>query len=125
MIVRTNQQRSLRPMYSRPSLANTYDQFYLTKILAQRDPLLQRLNSIASLVLDDHPYPKSRKQFDRRTIEIEKNIQNLNLSSSSQRFLRRLMDETGVNVVSIFFPNNKKSSVLSFSHRSIFGKDHI
>jgi uncharacterized protein YozE (UPF0346 family) len=125
MIVRTNQQRSLRPMYSRQSLANNHDQFYLTRILAQRDPLLQRLNSIASLVLDDHPYPKSREEFNRRTIEIEKNIKNLKLSSSSQRFLRRLMNETGVNVVSIFFSNTTNSSALSFSNRSIFGKDHM
>jgi len=97
MIVRAKQQRSVHPI-----LYHHYDQKFLTIILAQKDPLLRQLSSIASFVLDDHPYPKTREQFVRRTREINKNIEHLHLSSSDQKFLDRLMMETGVSVVRIF-----------------------
>lgn len=86
-------------------VANRYDQEFLTRLIAQRDPLLQRLNNVASFVLDDHPYPRNSKDFQRRTVEINRNIRHLHLSSSARKFLDDLMMETGVNVVC---PSRKK-----------------
>ena len=123
MFVRTKQQIPVYPILPYRTFSNHNDQLFLTKILAKRDPLLRELNGLASFVLDDHPYPKTKKQFDRRTQEIDRKIKHLRLSSSDQKFLDRLMMETGVNVVRIY-PFYTKNKIFSF-YRSIFGKDRI
>ena len=107
------------------TLSNRYDQEFLTRIIAQKDPLLQRLNSVASFVLDDHPYPRNAKDFQRRTIEINRNIRHLHLSSSDQKFLDRLMMETGVSVVRSLPLSLNKPTKIHFLFRSTSGKVHI
>jgi hypothetical protein len=102
MLVRTKQQRSVHPILPHPTLSYRHDQVFLTRILAQKEPFLEELNSLASFVLDDHPYPRTKEQFNRRTEEINKNIKHLHLSSSDKKFLDRLMMETGVTMVRIF-----------------------
>ncbi|CAF1533020.1 unnamed protein product [Adineta steineri] len=76
--------------------------FHLRTTIALNDPFLRRLYSVVSLVLDDHPYPSTRDEFQRRTYEIDKNIQELNLSSHQSKFLRRLMNETGISLVDLW-----------------------
>jgi hypothetical protein len=139
MIVNFNQKRSRRPIISHRSSINHYDQLNLTKILAQRDPFIQHLqrdpfiqnlqrhvHRVANIILDDHPYPRTSDEFHRRTFEIEKKVRNLNLSPNAQRFLNRLITDTGVSVVSIFIKKNSLTLLYYFpSHRSIFGKDLI
>ncbi len=95
MNVHLNQKRFIDPIWF-------YQQF-LKKIFPQNDPFLQEFNNVAALVLDDHPYPKTQKEFNRRTQQIIRNIRKLHLSSSDQKFLNRLMIETGVSVVCKLF----------------------
>jgi hypothetical protein len=76
--------------------------FRLPTVLAQNDPFLRRLYSVVSLVLDDHPYPATPEQFQKRTLEIKNNVENLNLSPDQNSFLRRLIKETGVSLVNLF-----------------------
>ena len=111
MFARTKQQTSVYPILPYRTFSNRYDQVFLTNILAKRDPFLRELNSLASFVLDDHPYPKTKEQFNRRAKEIYKNIKHLRLSSSDGKFIDRLMSETGVHVVRSFsFCTKMKSS---------------
>lgn len=92
--------------------------FYLPTVLALNDPFLRRLYSIVAFHLDDHPYPSTEKEFNRRTYQIQRNIQDLNLSPEQHQFLQRLMIETGVTLVAFFFYVN---SSIFFNSMSIFG----
>jgi hypothetical protein len=92
-----------RRLQPKRKIISHQDQFFhLPTTIALNDPFLRRLYSVVSFVLDDHPYPATREDFQRRTYEISKNIQDLNLSSQQLKFLRRLMTDTGVTLVSIF-----------------------
>jgi hypothetical protein len=124
MIAYSHQKRSLHPTISVQPSSIRYDQRYLTRILEQGDPLLQHLHSFASVALHDHPYPKTSKEFNRRTLEIEKKIRNLKLSSYDQNFLHHLIAETGVSLVSTSLEQEKNASMFFFL-RLIFGKDLI
>lgn len=99
MIASRKQRRVEYPVWSHPTLFNRRDRAILTQILAQREPIIQGFNNVASFLLDDHPYPRNADEFRQRTVEINRKIQHLHLSSSAQRFLDRLMKETGVSVV--------------------------
>ena len=76
--------------------------FHLPTVIAQNDPFIQNIYGVVELVLDDHPYPKTRDDFRRRTYEIEQNIRDLNLSKYQHRFLQDLMFETRVTLVRSF-----------------------
>lgn len=71
-------------------------------MLAQNDPFLRRLYSFVSNVLDDHPYPSTKEEYNRRIYEIQRNVENLNLPPEQYQFLQRLMEETGVNLVDLW-----------------------
>lgn len=77
--------------------------FRLPTVLAQNDIFLQRLYSVVSFYLDDHPYPSTPEDFHRRTYEIKQNVRDLNLSPEQHQFLQRLKSETGVSLVTISF----------------------
>jgi hypothetical protein len=85
--------------------SSNYDQlpfFHLPTELAENDPFLRGLYSFVIFALDDHPYPSTSAEFYRRTFEIRKNVRDLNLEPSQGRFLKRLMEETGVSLVNFF-----------------------
>ena len=93
---------SLRPRFSNPKrkvLSHRDSFFHLPTTLAQNDPFLRRLYGVVSYYLDDHPYPSTREEFERRTFEIKQNVRDLNLRPDQQTFLERLMSETGVTLV--------------------------
>lgn len=101
MITQRKQRRIEYPVRYYPRLSNRNDQAFLTQILAQKAPIIQGFNDVASFILDDHPYPRNADEFRRRTVEINREIRHLHLSLAAQRFLDRLMTETGVSVVRI------------------------
>jgi len=76
--------------------------FHLPTIIAQNDPFLRRLYGVVALILDDHPYPSTPEEFNRRTEEIKRNVQDLNLSPYELNFFHRLIKETGVTMVHFF-----------------------
>ena len=78
------------------------DHFHLPTTIAQNDPFLRRLYHVVAVILDDHPYPSTPEEFDRRTQQIKENIQDLHLTLSQHKFLRRLIKETDVTLVNIF-----------------------
>ena len=111
-MIRSSHQRQYIPPPSRSSKSRRKISYYndrffhLPTVLAVNDPFLNRLYGAVSNVLDDHPYPETTEDFRRRTAEIKQNVQNLNLSADQQGFLRRLMTETGVTLVSFFYAKN-------------------
>ncbi|CAF3018341.1 unnamed protein product [Rotaria sp. Silwood2] len=90
--------------------------FHLPTTIAENDPVLRRLYSIVSLVLDDHPYPSTRQEFYRRTSEIQRNVRNLNLSPMKQKFLHRLMSETDVTLVDLW----QGSHIIALDHGHLY-----
>ncbi|CAF1396066.1 unnamed protein product [Rotaria sordida] len=90
--------------------------FHSSTTMTQNESILQRLYSFVFSVLDDHPYPSTRKEFHRRTYEIQRNIRNLNLSSTQQKFLHRLMIETGVTLVDLW----QGSHIITLDHGHLY-----
>jgi hypothetical protein len=104
MIRYTHQGQFTRP---RKKIVYYHDRFFLLPtVLAENDPFLRRLYGVVYRVLDDHPYPETSADFKRRTEEIKQNIRDLNLSPDQHNFLRRLMSDTGVTLVSFFYNKN-------------------
>lgn len=88
------------PIRTKRNISSRQDKFFhLPTVIAEKDPFLQRLYHVVTLVLDDHPYPSTQKEFYRRTYEIEQNVQDLNLSLTQYRFLDRLRIETDISQV--------------------------
>ncbi|CAF1544652.1 unnamed protein product [Adineta ricciae] len=95
--------KSASPTKSRQRFPSNNDRFFhLPTTIALNDPFLRRLYSVVSLVLDDHPYPSTREEFSRRTLEIEQNVRDLHLPSQQRKFLQRLQVETGISLVDLW-----------------------
>lgn len=77
--------------------------FHLPTALAENDPFLRNLYGVVTFILDDHPYPSTREEYYQRTYDIQRELQHLHLPPVKQKFLDRLLQETGVTVVSHFF----------------------
>ena len=73
--------------------------FHLRTTIALNDPFLRGVYGAVWNFLDDHPYPSTRDEYQRRTREINRNVRDLNLSTMQMNFLQRLMMETGITVV--------------------------
>ena len=74
---------------------------HLPTVLAQNDPFLRRLYGAVSFIIDDHPYPTTQEEFQRRDGEIRWKLRALNLNPGQQKFLRRLETETSVSLVGL------------------------
>ena len=68
--------------------------------IVMQDPCLRCIHAAVHMCLYDHPYPANKFEFRRRTLEIHEQINCLNFPVDRQQFLKDLITDTDVKLVS-------------------------